>query len=169
MPRGTKTAIMKYLVPKVSFKTQEKIADILSSYDDLIENNNRRITILEQTAQELYKEWFVRFRFPGHEQTSFENGIPKGWERKKLSTYYSTCSGGTPSRANPSYYENGKYYWIKTGEIRDNIIIETEEKITEEAIKHSSTKLLPSKSVIMAMYGVNIGILGYLDTEMTCN
>lgn len=73
---------IKFRVPNL--KTQEKIADILSSYDDLIENNNRRIAILEQTAQELYKEWFVRFRFPGHEQTSFENGIPKGWEVKKV-------------------------------------------------------------------------------------
>lgn len=64
--------------------TQKRIADILSAYDDLIENNNRRIEILEKTAQELYKEWFVRFRFPGHEMATFENGLPKGWVTKKL-------------------------------------------------------------------------------------
>lgn len=59
---------------------QNKIADILSTYDDLIENNNRRIALLEKAAQELYKEWFVRFRFPGYENAEFENGFPKGWE-----------------------------------------------------------------------------------------
>ena len=59
---------------------QTKIASILSAYDDLIENNNKRIKILEQMAENLYKEWFVRFRFPGYETAKFENGIPKGWE-----------------------------------------------------------------------------------------
>lgn len=60
--------------------TQKEISSILSAYDDLIENNNKRIKILEQMAENLYKEWFVRFRFPGHETAEFENGIPKGWE-----------------------------------------------------------------------------------------
>lgn len=64
--------------------TQKRIADILSAYDDLIENNNRRIALLEKAAQELYKEWFVRFRFPNHETTEFENGLPKGWEYVKF-------------------------------------------------------------------------------------
>lgn len=59
---------------------QTKIASILSAYDNLIENNNKRIKILEQMAETLYKEWFVRFRFPGFETTEFENGIPKGWK-----------------------------------------------------------------------------------------
>lgn len=63
---------------------QRKIADILSTYDNLIENNNKRIKLLEQMAENLYKEWFVRFRFPGYEYVDFENGIPKGWEVKKI-------------------------------------------------------------------------------------
>ena len=149
--------------------TQQRIADILSTYDDLIENNNRRITLLEQAAQELYKEWFVRFRFPGYENTKFENGLPVGWKRNKLSAYYNTCSGGTPTRSKPEFYENGIFPWVKTGEIKDSIIIDTEEHITQEAIDHSSAKLLPAKSVVMAMYGVNIGMLSYLDSIMSCN
>lgn len=149
--------------------TQQRIADILSTYDDLIENNNRRITLLEQAAQELYKEWFVRFRFPGYENTKFENGLPVGWKRNKLSAYYNTCSGGTPTRSKPEFYENGIFPWVKTGEIKDSIIIDTEEHITQEAIDQSSAKLLPAKSVVMAMYGVNIGMLSYLDSIMSCN
>jgi type I restriction enzyme S subunit len=63
---------------------EEKIADILSKYDDLIENNRRRIELLERSARLLYKEWFVRLRFPGHEHTPIIDGIPEGWERLKL-------------------------------------------------------------------------------------
>lgn len=63
---------------------QQRIASILSAYDDLIENNRRRIALLEQTAQQLYKEWFVRFRFPGHEHVKIIDGVPEGWERKAL-------------------------------------------------------------------------------------
>lgn len=67
-----------------SVNDQERIAKALSSYDNLIENNNKRIKILEQMAENLYKEWFVRFRFPGHETIEFENGIPKGWTLTKI-------------------------------------------------------------------------------------
>ena len=67
-------------LPELTIEKQTKIASILSAYDDLIENNNKRIKILEQIAENLYKEWFVRFRFPRYETAEFENGIPKGWE-----------------------------------------------------------------------------------------
>lgn len=93
MPRGSKDAIMRYLVPDVPIHTQEKIADILSTYDDLIENNNRRIEILEQIAQEIYKEWFVRFRFPGHEKVKFINGLPEGWEVVRLGDFANIKGG----------------------------------------------------------------------------
>lgn len=151
------------------YKIQCKIGNILSTYDDLIEKNNRKIEILQEMAEELYKEWFVRFRFPGYKTAKFTNGIPDGWERKKIKQYYDTCSGGTPDRSKEYYYINGTYRWIKTGEIKNNIIVDTEESITEQAINSSSAKLLPANSVIMAMYGVNIGLLGYIDGQMTCN
>lgn len=64
---------------------QKRIGDILSAYDDLIENNRRRIALLEQAARELYKEWFVRLKFPGHEQTKITDGLPEGWELKTVS------------------------------------------------------------------------------------
>jgi type I restriction enzyme S subunit len=65
---------------KIELQTQKKIAAILSAYDDLIENNKRRIAILENMAEKIYREWFVRFRFPGYQTAEFEKGIPKGWE-----------------------------------------------------------------------------------------
>ena len=150
-------------------KQQKRIAGILSAYDNLIENNNKRIRLLEQMAENLYKEWFVRFRFPGYEDTEFEDGMPRDWVREKIGLHYNTCSGGTPSRTHEEYYTEGTIPWVKTGEIKDGIIIHTDECITEAGIKGSSAKLLPQGAVVMAMYGVNIGMLAYLDSEMTCN
>lgn len=67
-----------------SRQAQTRIADILSAYDDLIENNRRRMVLLEDAARQLYREWFVRLRFPGHEHTRITNGVPDGWERVPL-------------------------------------------------------------------------------------
>ena len=76
--------LQKIKVPLPMLAEQRRIASILSAYDNLIENNNRRIRLLEQMAENLYKEWFVRFRFPGHEKAEFENGLPMGWKVMKL-------------------------------------------------------------------------------------
>lgn len=94
---------MKINIPDIP--TQECIADILSAYDDLIEANNRRIELLEQAAQELYKEWFVRFRFPGHEKAKFENGLPEGWTVKRIGDLFQITSSKRVYLAD--YVENG--------------------------------------------------------------
>lgn len=162
--------LLKHLKCEIpSLEIQQKIVSILSTYDNLIENNNKQIKTLEQMAENIYKEWFVRFRFPGHETTPLENGIPKGWCHKRISDFYETSSGGTPSRERTDFYENGTIPWIKTGELQDSIIIETEEKITETAVKKSAAKIIPANSILMAMYGVNIGMLAYTSIIATCN
>ncbi len=80
----TITNLKKHKVFIPPLPAQRRIASILSAYDNLIENNNKRIRLLEQMAENLYKEWFVRFRFPGHEKVEMENGLPKGWKYAKL-------------------------------------------------------------------------------------
>ena len=75
--------IYKYKFKRISLPIQQKIASILSAYDRLIENNTRRIRLLEQMAENLYKEWFVRFRFPEHENVEMVNGLPKRWKVKR--------------------------------------------------------------------------------------
>ncbi|NBJ71626.1 MULTISPECIES: restriction endonuclease subunit S [Clostridia] len=84
-----------------SIKVQKQIANVLSTYDKLIENNNRRIEVLEQTAEEIYKEWFVRMRFPGYENTKFDKGIPEGWELKKVDDIISFDIGGGWGKDSP--------------------------------------------------------------------
>lgn len=75
---------LKIPIPLPPLTIQSRIGQILSTYDDLTENNRRRITLLEEAARQLYKEWFVRFRFPGHEHVKIIDGVPEGWERKTL-------------------------------------------------------------------------------------
>lgn len=152
-----------------SLSVQQRIASILNNYDKLIQNYQKQIEDLQNLAGELYKEWFVRFRFPGHEKASFENGIPAGWKYVKISTAYNSSSGGTPSRQCLEYYENGIYPWIKTGELKDSLILESEEYITESAIQNSSAKLFEKDSLIIAMYGATIGQIGINKMQATCN
>ena len=91
--RADKRFIQRLKLNLPDLPTQERIADVLSAYDDLIDANNRRIELLEQTAQELYKEWFVRFRFPGYENAKFEDGIPEGWEIKRMNEFCYVTDG----------------------------------------------------------------------------
>lgn len=163
-------AIIKSIEIKLPpLKTQRYIADILSAYDDLIENNQKQIKLLEEAAQRLYKEWFVNLRFPGHENTKIVDGVPEGWQYEKLGDLVKTTSGGTPSRRKSEYYVNGNIRWIKTKELNDRFIFETEEHITEDAVKNSSAKVLPEGALIVAMYGATIGKIGITAAEMACN
>ena len=106
---GRQRADLKF-IKKIKFDLpslpiQQKIASILSSYDCLIENNTRRIRLLEQMAENLYKEWFVRFRFPEHEKVKMVNGLPKGWNKEELGNIADVCMGSSPKS---EYYNDEK-------------------------------------------------------------
>lgn len=77
-------------------EVQVRIADVLSAYDELIENNRRQIKLLEEAAQRLYKEWFIDLKFPGHETTPIHNGLPEGWEWKHLHEFADVVMGQSP-------------------------------------------------------------------------
>lgn len=88
--------IKRILLPLPKRSVQDNIVDVLSSYDDLIENNRRRIELLEESARQLYKEWFVRFRFPGHEHVKIIDGVPEGWKYKRLIDVANLTMGQSP-------------------------------------------------------------------------
>ena len=79
---GSRLKAIEFTLPELAVQT--RIAELLSAYDDLFENNRRRIALLEEAGRQLYREWFVRLRFPGHEHTRITNGVPEGWVRKPL-------------------------------------------------------------------------------------
>ena len=142
---------LKIKVPDIS--TQKRITYILSTYDDLIENNNRRIALLEKAAQDLYTEWFVRFRFPGHEKAKFEGGLPVGWSVKRLGEYGQVETGKTPSTAISENYGN-EIMFVKTPDMHGNTyIIKTEEMLSEEGHRTQPKKLLPPNSIMVSCIG----------------
>jgi len=98
---ATMSSLNQDIVRRISFpappiKAQKKIAAILSAYDDLIENNKRRIALLEKMAEEIYCEWFVRFRFPGHDKVKFVKRVPEGWEISTLGEIADFTMGQSP-------------------------------------------------------------------------
>ena len=142
---------IKVMLP--SLPAQHRIASILSAYDNLIENNNKRIRLLEQMAENLYKEWFVRFRFPGHDKAEFENGLPKGWRIGRLSEYGRIETGKTPSMLKLEYY-GGEYLFIKTPDMHGNMFVrETEETLSEKGNLSQPKKLLPIGSIMVSCIG----------------
>ena len=121
---------------------QRAIVSILGAYDDLIENNRRRIQLLEQAARLLYEEWFVRYRFPGHEQVGTTGSVPEGWTRKRLSDVCDTIGGGTPSTKVPEYWD-GDVTWVVPSDVTRNdclMLHDSERKITEKGLRESSAK-----------------------------
>jgi type I restriction enzyme S subunit len=96
MPRGNKKLIPEFTFNDVDIEKQKRIADILSAYDNLIENNQKQIKLLEEVAMRLYKEWFVKLRFPGYETTKIVDGVPEGWSRKKLIDIADITMGQSP-------------------------------------------------------------------------
>lgn len=115
----TTTALKNLPFKYPDLSTQQSIVDILFGYDSLIEANNRRIELLEQTAQELYKEWFVRFRFPGYENAKFEDGIPEGWSYVRLEKAIDIIDGdrGVNYPKQEEFYPEGDCLFLNAGNV----------------------------------------------------
>ena len=151
--RADKRFIQRLKLNLPDLPTQERIADVLSAYDDLIDANNRRIALLEQTAQELYKEWFVRFRFPGYENVQFQDGFPKSWIIKRLADYGRTETGKTPSTEIAENYGE-EMMFVKTPDMHGNMfIIQTEDMLSERGHSTQPKKLLPANSIMVSCIG----------------
>ncbi len=153
MPRAKWNVLAKTEWHLPEPKEQHCIASILSAYDDLIENNNRRIALLEQMAEQIYKEWFVRMRFPGYQNTEFEKGVPKGWEVKSIKDFGKVVTGKTPSTSNSGYF-GGKFPFIKTPDMHGNIfVLQTEETLTEDGFNSQKSQALPANSICVSCIG----------------
>lgn len=139
-PAITIDILKKYqiLIPDIVY--QNKIVSVLSIYDDLIEKNNRKIEILQDMAEELYKEWFVRFRFPGYKTAKFTDGIPDGWEVKRCGDISMIKAGGdAPKEYSGKKTDKYKYPIFSNGISEDGLYGYTDKpSIKEESITISA-------------------------------
>ncbi|MEP3920461.1 restriction endonuclease subunit S [Ascidiaceihabitans sp.] len=157
-----------YRVSIPDLPTQERIAAILSTYDDLIENNRRRIALLEQAARLLYREWFVHFRFPGHETAKFIDGLPEGWEETAVFNVVDVLSGGTPKTKKADYW-NGDIPFFTPKDTGDNLFtFETEKMITEEGLKSCNSRLYEKYTLFITARGT-VGKLRLAQRPMAMN
>jgi type I restriction enzyme, S subunit len=156
---GTRKALTKAMieglnVPRPSYDVQERIADVLSRYDDLIENNCRRSTLLEQTARQVYREWFVRLRFPGREHLDIVDGVPNRWEPRTLADCVTFRSGGTPSKARNEYWD-GDIPWVSSGEMAETRVYDTPLHITAEGAEAGSRLVRPD-TILIVVRGMSL-------------
>lgn len=145
---------IEILLPPLS--EQKRIASILGSLDDKIDLLHRENETLEAMAETLFRKWFIEDAKDELSETI-------------LGDVVETTSGGTPSRKNEKYYQNGTIDWVKSKELNGTFLLETEEKITEDAVANSSAKFIPANSVLIAMYGATVGENAIITKEMTCN
>ena len=158
---------IKITVPPLP--TQQKIAGILSKYDEAIENNNKRIKLLEQMAQNLYKEWFVRFRFPDWQRAEFENGIPKGWKVVQAQDLFDITIGRTPDRKVFDYFSNNKsdYLWVSIADMKDKMfVLSSSEYLTSDAIQKVNMPMVKENTVILS-FKLSVGRVA-ITSQLTC-
>ena len=161
-------------VPVPPIDIQEKIVNIYNFLNERIHLKNKINKNLEGLAKAIYRYHFIDFKpyaSDGLMKDSSLGLIPKNWSVQSIEDFVDYMkNGGTPKRGESDYWDKGTVPWLKTGEINNNIIIKSEEHITELGLKNSSAKLLPVNSIIMALYGKGTAArIGLLKLEATTN
>jgi len=157
---------------------QKRISSILSSFDNKIEQLKKENNILEDIAQSIFKEWFVKYNFPNKDGKPYKNNngkminselglIPEGWRVGKLADFGEIICGKTPSKKHNEYF-NGKYPFIKIPDMTDIFIQETEDSLTEEGAQQLKGKLLPPNSICVSCIAT-IGKVGITTTDSFTN
>jgi len=155
--------------------TQQKIAEILSTYDEKIENNKKIIKSLEETILNLFSEWFVNNHFPGYETTRFididQESIPQGWNIVRIGEFCDTYGGGTPETKESRNWEKGDIAWATPSDLtaQDSIFIDhTAKSITSYGLENSSAKFLPKNSILMTSRAT-VGVISLSTIPITTN
>lgn len=151
---------------------QNKIVNILSAYDSLIENNQKQIKLLEESVQRLYKEWFIDLRFPGYENVEIVDGVPEGWNINRADHYFKITIGKTPSRAEKQWFANSGEGtpWISISDMGEAgaFAFYSKEDLTAEAIVRHNMKVVPKGSVLVS-FKLTVGRVAITGIDMCTN
>lgn len=152
---------------------QAATANLLGSIDDLIENNRRRVEVLEEMARAIYREWFVDFRYPGQEDVPLVDSalgpIPEGWVVGKVDQLCSRVqAGATPRRSTPEFWAEPSVDWYKTGDLTDGVLLGSSEQLSDAGLEAGRT--FDPETILMAIYGSpTVGRLGLLTSKASAN
>lgn len=151
-----------YVTTVPDYDSQVRIAQWLSVYDNLIENNKKQIKLLEEAAERLYREWFVDLHFPGHEDVKIVDGVPEGWKKQKISEFGEIITGKTPSTTKEQYY-GGNIPFVKIPDMHNCVYpIVTESTLTTEGANTQKNKFIPKNGIMVSCIAtvglVNIAI-----------
>ena len=127
--------------------------------------------MLEAAARLLYREWFVHFRFPGHEHAKVTGGLPEGWDRRTFDDVCDAIGGGTPKTSKPEYWNDGDIPWYTPKDITRNAclaLLDSATKITEAGLRGSSAKVLPAGTMLMTSRA-SVGFFGIIGTPSCTN
>lgn len=156
------------LIPYPSLEVQQKIGTVLSSYDDLIDINQRRIALLEDTARRLYREWFVQLRFPGYESVLVLDGLPEGWQSGSAFDFVSIMSGGTP-KTGMEHFWGGEIPFFTPKDSPDAFyVLDTEKTLTESGLASCNSRLFPKDTVFITARGT-VGKIALAQKPMAMN
>ena len=157
---------LKFPAPPI--EVQKEIADVLSTYDDLLENNRRRIELLERSARLLYREWFVYLRFPGHEHVRVVDGVPEGWEKKTAIDVIDVLSGGTPKTKIPDYWDGTIPFFTPKDATDSPFVYNTEKYVTEQGLRSCNSSLFEENTLFITARGT-VGKLQLAQQPMAMN
>lgn len=167
-PKLSQGSLKRVEIDLPPLHTQRRIASVLSAYDDLIENNTRRIAILEEMARRLYEEWFVRFRFPGHEEVEFDGDLPKGWVEASVEDFGQVITGKTPTKKRPDFF-GGEVPFLRLPDMHGNLFaIQTFDTLTRDGANSQKGKFIPANSLCVSCIGT-VGIVIITSKECQTN
>lgn len=175
MPNLNAGIVERLPVPVPPLRIQDSLTGVLEAFYDLIENNRRRVDVLEDMARAIYREWFVKFRYPGHGDVPLVDSalgpLPEGWEASTCGAELNFIGGGTPSKVEPLYWDGGTVAWYTPTDLTKTgwrYTAPPELRITEQGVAKSSTRLFPAGSVMMTSRAT-LGVLAVATTEATTN
>ena len=168
----TKDMISGFKIPCPPIDIQKRISDVLTDFDNLIENNQKQIKLLEEAAQRLYKEWFVDLRFPGHENVKIIDGVPEGWKVGRADNFFDITIGKTPPRSEKQFFVNGNVGvpWVSIADMgnSETYIFKTSEGLTHDAIEKNNVKVVPEGTILVS-FKLTLGRVSITTKEMCTN
>jgi len=159
-------------IPVPPIQTQKKIGSALAKYDELIEKNRERISVIEEMVMLLYREWFVHYRFPGSQEIEMVDSkigeIPKGWDVRKFTDIAEVLTGGTPSTKNEGYWDGEFPFFTPMDAHGGYFVHETKKHTTKVGIEDSTTELYPPRTIFITARGT-VGNLALPAVPMAMN